>query len=245
MTSPALRLLIVDDEPLARQRTRRLLERIPDVEIVGECSNGREALAVIEAQPPDVLLLDINMPELDGLRVVEALDDPPAVIFATAYEHHAVKAFELEAVDYLLKPFSAERLGRALGRVRRQLEGAVSAPTHESRDNIRVPADTGSGVQMISAEQLVAARIEESVVFLMCADGESLCFAGTLHELEQMLPAHLYLRASRKALVRVDAITRFESTPEGGLHLETIGGHTEEVSRRRARFFRHRLKSGG
>ncbi|MCC7391964.1 response regulator [Candidatus Sumerlaeota bacterium] len=115
-----IRLLIVDDEPLARERARRLLDRAQDIDIVGECANGTEAFAAIEKLQPDVVLLDINMPGLDGLRLVEALDDPPAIIFATAHDHHAVQAFELEAADYLLKPFSAERLKRALDRVRQQ-----------------------------------------------------------------------------------------------------------------------------
>ncbi len=123
-------VLIVDDEPLARARARRMLERLDDIQIAGEASSGREAIEMIEREQPDVVLLDIQMPGIDGLRVLEALDDPPAVIFSTAFEHHAVRAFELDAVDYLLKPYSTERLDKALDRVRRQFGGRAqsSAP---------------------------------------------------------------------------------------------------------------------
>ena len=171
-----IRLLIVDDEPLARERARRLLDRAQDIDIVGECANGTEAFAAIEKLQPDVVLLDINMPGLDGLRLVEALDDPPAIIFATAHDHHAVQAFELEAVDYLLKPFSAERLKRALDRVRQQFalaEGAAPAPT-------KIAADNGRTTEFLLPDQIIAVRIVQSVVFITRSDGESLTFAGTL-----------------------------------------------------------------
>jgi two-component system LytT family response regulator len=243
---PRLRVLIADDEPLARERARRLLERVGDIEIIGECSNGRDALHQIETDPPDVVLLDINMPELDGIRLIEALDDAPAIILATAYEHHAVRAFELEVTDYLLKPYSAERLARALCRVRRQLSGTegVSGPVSPCEaPAARIPADTGRGIELIPVAELAAARIETSVVFLLRVDGERLCYAGTLQELEQQLSPTAFIRASRRAVVNLNSIERYESTVEGGLLLHLHGGHQEIVSRRRARFFRARFKS--
>jgi DNA-binding LytR/AlgR family response regulator len=235
-----LRLLLVDDEPLARERARRLLERVGDVEIVGEAQHGREALARIEELQPDVLLLDINMPELDGLRLLEALDDPPAVIFATAHEHHAVRAFDLEAVDYLLKPFSAERLKRALDRVRRQFALGKAAGAEGGKSG-RIPAENGRSIELLPPERIVAARIDEGVVFLLRDDGEKLTFAGSLQELEEQLPLEDFLRASRRSIVQVAAIERFVPTLEGGLLLYLRGGAEEVVSRRRARFFRSRL----
>lgn len=242
MSMPPLRVLIVDDEPLARERTRRLLERLGGVEVLGECANGREALESLEKEAPDVLLLDINMPELDGLRLIEALDDPPAIILATAYEHHALRAFELEVTDYLLKPFSAERLGKALSRVRKQLGGDTQETIAAASEPVRLPVDTGRGIELVSSRELSGACIEEGVVFLLRADGERLCFAGTLQELEKALPASDFLRASRRALVHLAAIERFESNEDGSLSLYLSGGHQEQVSRRRARFFRMALK---
>lgn len=243
MDFPLLRILLVDDEPLALERARRLLGVVGGVEVIGECSNGRDALACIEADPPDAVLLDINMPELDGLRMLEALDDPPAIIFATAYDQHAVRAFDLDATDYLLKPFSAERLGRALAKVKKQLGDHTQADLANtaSSSGVRIPVDTGRCIQMIPSENLSGARIDESVVFLLHDDGELLCYAGTLQNLELHLPPRSFLRASRSAIVNLNAIERFEPTEEGGLKLSLRGGHTEQVSRRRARFFRRRL----
>ena len=121
MDRDRLRVLIVDDEPLARARTRRLLEGLSDVEIVGEAGSAREARDVIATLRPDLLLLDIQMPEEDGFQLLDSLDLRPAVVFVTAFDHYAVRAFEENACDYLLKPFRAERLKEAIDRARRDL----------------------------------------------------------------------------------------------------------------------------
>ena len=119
-----LRVLIVDDEPLARERLRVLLRDAPEVQVVGECGDGRRALAAIRRRRPDLLFLDVQMPELDGFAVLRALDptELPAVIFVTAYDRYALRAFEVHALDYLLKPFDRERFHRALARARTQIE---------------------------------------------------------------------------------------------------------------------------
>jgi len=234
--TPRIRLAIVDDEPLARERVRHLLRNARDVEIVGEAANGREGLALVEREQPDVVVLDINMPEVDGLRMMEALDDPPAVIFATAYEHHAVRAFELEAVDYLLKPFNSDRLQRALDRVRRQFALRRSAEGEPEPRHIR--AENGRDIELLDPDRISVARIEEGVVFLLRDDGERLVFAGTLQELEEQLPPEEFPRASRKALVNRRAVESYRAVEEGGLRLKLRGGHEETVSRRRARVFR-------
>lgn len=239
---PPLRAVIVEDESLARDRLRRLLGRTGGIDIVGEASNGRDGFALVESTHPDVLLLDINMPELDGLRLLEALDDPPAVIFTTAYEHHAVRAFELEAVDYLLKPFSAERLGRAVDRVRRQFAVRPTAPLAAAPP---IAAEDGRRTILLPPANLVLARIVERVVLLRRDDGETLCYTGTLQELEESLPEGDFLRASRQCIVNRHAITAYSPTPEGGLRLDLATGESETVSRRRARFFRHGLRWGG
>src|SRR5476651_898406 len=116
-----LTALIVDDEPLARERLRTLLAAESDLEIIGECANGREAVAAVKKQRPDLLFLDIQMPELDGFQTLAQLASPlPAVIFVTAFDEHAVKAFEIHALDYLLKPFKPARLRAAVARAREQ-----------------------------------------------------------------------------------------------------------------------------
>jgi len=119
-----LRVLIVDDEPLARERIRALLRDAPETEVVGECGDGRRAVAAIRRRKPDLVFLDVQMPELDGFEVLRALGpaEMPAVIFVTAYDRYALRAFEVHALDYLLKPFDRERFQRALARARSQLE---------------------------------------------------------------------------------------------------------------------------
>ncbi len=235
---PPLRMILVDDEPLARERARRLVQKIGGIEIVAEAWDGRMGLEMIERHQPDVVLLDVNMPEVDGLRMLEALDDPPAVVFSTAHEQYAVRAFELEAVDYLLKPYSAERLAKALERVRRQFGLASSPVETEPR---RIPAENGGDTELIDPNRLVCARIESGVVLLLRDDGERLCFEGTLGDLEALLPSGSFLRANRQAIVNISAIEALSPTDEGGLELRLRGGTSETVSRRRARHFRFLL----
>lgn len=244
---PALRVLIVDDEPLARERARRLLDRLDGIEIIGEAATGGEALKRIERDQPDVVLLDIQMPDLDGMRVLEALDDPPAVIFSTAYEHHAVRAFELDAVDYLLKPYSAERLARALDRARRQISlSAPATPPADAEDAapgpLRIPAENGRRTELLPVDHLSAARIEEGVVFLLRDDGERLIYAESLNDLEESLASSRCLRINRQTLVNLDAVEAVEPHRSGGLLLHLRGGHKEVVSRRRTRHVKHWLR---
>src|SRR3954469_24181135 len=127
-----MRAVIADDEPLARRRLRTLLGSHDDIELVGECSDGRETLRALESLKPDLLLLDVQMPELTGvelMRLTESL--PPAIVFVTAYDQYAVEAFEVHALDYLLKPYDEERFGAMLRRVRAQLEQHRSRDAHE------------------------------------------------------------------------------------------------------------------
>lgn len=127
----ALRVLIVDDEAFARQRLRRLLSEQPDIEIVGEAANGREAVALITTHNPDVVLLDVQMPRVDGFGVLRALDGPaPLVIFVTAFDEHAVAAFNVHAFDYILKPVEPARFADAIARARAQIEQSTAAERH-------------------------------------------------------------------------------------------------------------------
>ena len=129
-----LTALIVDDEPLARERLRTLLAAEPDLEVIGECVNGRDALAAVKRQRPNLLFLDIQMPELDGFQTLAQLAAPlPVVIFVTAFDEHAVRAFEVHALDYLLKPFKPARLRSAVARARTQLVEQKSGADDTSR----------------------------------------------------------------------------------------------------------------
>src|SRR5689334_19287143 len=132
-TRVKIRTLIVDDEPLARQRIRTLLQQEDDIDLIGECANGRDAVAAVRDLQPDLMFLDVQMPLLDGFGVLEALHNErlPAVIFVTAYDRYAVRAFETHALDYLLKPFDRSRFGKALERARTQVERHEHAQTSQ------------------------------------------------------------------------------------------------------------------
>lgn len=227
-----LRLLIIDDEELARARARRLLSHIEGVDIIGEADSGLKGLALIEELSPDAVLLDIEMPDLDGLRLHSALDDPPAVIYSTAYDSHAIRAFELDATDYLLKPYSAERLRKAIEKVRRQ--HSISACEKPTPQPARISVDDGAGAAFINTADILMARIEEGVVFILTCDGEKYSCQGTLQDLEGLLPHQEFIRINRQAIVALSAIRKYTANEDGSLALELSSGAMETVSRRRA-----------
>src|SRR5215217_803594 len=131
MTDAPIRVAIVDDEPLARAVVREYLAAVPGIEVVAECANGFEAVKVVSELHPDLLFLDVQMPKLDGFEVLELVGRDVAVIFVTAYDQYALRAFEVHAVDYLLKPFSADRLGAAIQRARERLGRGDRSPARE------------------------------------------------------------------------------------------------------------------
>ncbi len=244
-----MRALVVDDEPLARERLTRQLRGLPDVEVVGEAGNGREALEAAQRLRPDVVLLDIRMPGMDGLeaaRHLAALQTPPAVIFTTAYGEHALEAFDHHAVDYLLKPIRGERLAAALAgctRVNRaQLsalsdgEGAASARTH-------LCARRHGDLVMVPIDEVVFFQADQKYVRVVYAEGELL--------LEESLKAlhdefgERFVRIHRNALVARRAL-RALVHDGGSLKVELAGSDERlEVSRRHAATLRTLLRGGG
>ncbi len=228
-----LKILIVDDEPLACQRARQLLSKIENLKIVGEINSGYEALKFIESNDPDIVLLDIQMPDLDGIRVLEAIDDPPAIIFSTAYDQFAVKAFEIEAVDYLLKPYSLERLRKAIEKAKRYL--AINSPASESdKYPEKIAALNGLSTELVSIDDIIFFHIVEGVVFLIRKDGENLIYEKKLNDLEGILSPSQFFRANRQAIINLNAISSFLPIQEGGLKVKFKSGHETTVSRRRA-----------
>jgi two-component system LytT family response regulator len=206
-----LRAILIDDEPLARERLRQLLDA--DIEIVAECANGVSAITEVRAKQPDVLLLDIRMPDMDGFAVVEALGArAPWVILTTAYDEHAVRAFEARALDYLLKPISRTRLREALARVR---EGMAAGKSPERRLAVR----DGANVTFV--------RIGE-VNWIEAAGNYALVHAGaathilrdTMSALEERLPHEAFLRVSRSAIVNLNHVRALLS--EDGLHYAVL-----------------------
>lgn len=240
----SLRVLVVDDEPAARSRLQLMLEEL-DVESAGEAANGLEALEACRSRRPDVLLLDIEMPEIDGFDVARHLPDPaPLIIFQTAYDEYALQAFEHAALDYLVKPVALERLERALERARARLaagraeraltprllatlRGAVAAPPRQPRVLVR---DRG-GHRLVPFSDVVRFTTEDGVVCARLHDSRYLT-DYTLTELEERTSGS-FVRVSRGDLVNLDAVVRILPSGDGAGELELAEGTRVRVSRRR------------
>lgn len=218
MTSPTgrpLRVLIVDDEPLARQVARHHAETVPEVEVVGECANGYEAVKAVSDVVPDVLVLDVQMPKLSGFDVLELIGSGPAVIFATAHDEFALKAFEVHAVDYLLKPFSRDRMAEALERARGRL--AASSPQGEAalRDAMRlvridrVLVRDGHKVHIVPVAQLDYVQAQDDYVMLHAGE-RALLKEQPLSSLEAQLDPSRFIRIHRSYLVHLARLDRVE-----------------------------------
>lgn len=252
-----LRAVIADDEPRARQFLDRLLSERPEIDVVGEAKGGAEALALVARLSPDVVFLDIQMPDLSGLEVARHLkgDDAPVVVFVTAYDQHAVEAFEVAALDYLLKPIRRERLAEAVRRVAHEVrsgrgatgqEAAVRAVLknaevqHRLEPLRRLPVRFRREVKLLDLEQ-VARVVSRDRVVLACAEGREYLVDYTLQELEERLPAGQFVRAHRAALVNIDSIESYGGE-DGVLVLRLKDGTRVEASERRAAEVRRRLR---
>jgi two-component system, LytTR family, response regulator len=219
-----MRALIVDDERLARLEMRRLLSAHPDVEIAGEARGGPEAVDLVRKLAPDVMFLDIQMPGMTGFDVLEALDDVPAVIFTTAYDEYAVRAFEVNALDYLMKPVAPERLAAALAKVRPH----TGTPRLES-----VFVRDGDRCWIVRLPDIFLLESEGNYTRLYFA-GERPLIRRSLSALEAQLDPAAFFRAGRKQIVNLKWIERVDVGVAGGLVVHLRSGHTVEMSRRQS-----------
>jgi two-component system, LytTR family, response regulator len=212
-----LRTVVVDDEDLARQMVREMLKPHPEVEIVGECANGFEAVRMVSELKPDLLFLDIQMPKLDGFEVLELIGDEIAVIFATAYDEHALHAFEVHAVDYLLKPFGASRFELALERAKQRLGKKMSpapdqllAASREQEKYVeRVVVKDGTRVQIIPLDKLDYAEAQDDYIALV-SQGKKYLKQQTISSLESSLDPAYFVRIHRSYIVNLERVTRLE-----------------------------------
>lgn len=212
-----IRAIVVDDEELARQIVREMLKPHPEVEMVGECANGFEAVRMVSELRPDLLFLDIQMPKLDGFEVLELIGDEIAVVFATAYDEHALRAFEVHAVDYLLKPFRAERFEVALERAKQRIGKKMSpgpnqllAATREPGKYLeRVVVKDGTRVQIIPLEKLDYAEAQDDYIAL-ASQGKKYLKQQTISSLEASLDPANFVRIHRSYIVNLERVTRLE-----------------------------------
>jgi two-component system LytT family response regulator len=251
MSTTVLRTLVVDDEALARERLRTLLAGHADVRLVGECASGGEAVEAILAEAPDLVFLDVQMPGRSGLDVVAEVgpERMPAVVFATAYDEFALRAFDANAVDYLLKPIGEERLGEALERVRRRLGAAAgprldpgllavleqlgAAPAYRARFAVR----TGEKFHIVRAADITWIEAADNYVRLHVPGGAHLLRA-TVRDMEAMLDPRRFLRIHRSIVVNVDRVKTLTSWGLGEYLFELTDGTKLSSSRRYRRAIR-------
>lgn len=249
-----MRVLIVDDEAAARRRLAMLLEEL-GVEIVGEAANGMSALELARDRRPDVVLLDVAMPEVDGFDVARHLPEPrPLVIFQTAYAEFALKAFEHEALDYVVKPVTRTRLAQAMERARLRLEDSTTAPgwtpgalaelgaamRHQPPRPARLLVRHGTGHRLVPLHDIVRFSATEGLVYAHTPDRVS-GTDYTLNELEARTPG-AFVRASRADLVNLSHIDGVTSNGDGSATLSLCDGTAVRVSRRRAAAVRAALQ---
>jgi two-component system, LytTR family, response regulator AlgR len=232
MDEPPLRVLIADDEPLAAERLQLLLARAPNVDLVGTASDGEAAVRLASGLEPDVMLLDIAMPGMDGIDVARALADrrpSPAVVFVTAFDQFAVAAFEVEAVDYLMKPVTPERLKRALKRARDHLRRREKAPARPAPTSPYLEefwASDLSGLVRIASRDVDRVSAERDYMRLHVGR-RSWLIHHSMNALEEGLDPELFVRLHRSAIVRKDFIAGFTRNPSGRW-IARLGDGTEQ-----------------
>ena len=251
-----LRVVLADDERPARRFLINLLKTFPDVEVVGEAANGTDAIDLIESQKPDLALLDLNMPEAGGLDVARLVKAgaTPSIAFVTAYDEFAVQAFELNAIDYLLKPVERERLATTLDRARTRAASAASErakgltaasaalETATRRTYLeRIPVRRREETVILPVRQIVSIVAEGELLHLTTATNERFTISHRLHALESRLDPRRFVRLGRGTLAAVDQIQKVSPMPGGTYQVQMANGQTLAVSRIQSRVLRDTL----
>jgi DNA-binding LytR/AlgR family response regulator len=250
--APPMRTVIVDDEPLARERLHHLLAPLDDVEIVGEARNGPEALDLIGREQPDLIFLDVQMPGMSGFDVLRELDgDVPHVVFATAHDDYAVQAFEVDAVDYLLKPVGRRRVADAVARVRQRAPAEAAASIESLLDRLggedvrprRIPVHAGRRILLVAPDDVRWFGVEHRLVYAHLADRAHMT-NFTLRELEQRLDPASFFRAHKATLVNLSHVKAIVPWFGGRVKLamDDVAASEVAVSRAQARALRARLR---
>jgi two-component system, LytTR family, response regulator len=252
-----LRVVVADDERPARSFLTALLRSFPDVALLGEATSGREAVSLIEQERPDLALLDLQMPELDGIEVVRMLKkgDVPLIVFVTAYDEYAVKAFEVNAVDYLLKPVEKARLREAINRAQDRIEhveiveeqatrvdAAINAYEASSRPYLeRIPVRRRDEVVIVPVAQIASIVADGELLNITTLRNERHTITYRLKDLEQRLDPARFIRLGRGILANVEMVSRIGVMP-GGTHLAILtNGQKLSVSRIQSRILRQRF----
>jgi DNA-binding LytR/AlgR family response regulator len=228
-----LRVVLADDERPARRFLMNLLQTFPDVEVVGEAGNGKDALGLIASERPDLALLDLHMPETGGLDVARLLKGgaSPAIAFVTAHDDFAVDAFELNAIDYLLKPVDRDRLAATIDRARKRAGGYLE----------RIPVRRKDETVILPVRQIASVVAEGELLHLTTLGNERFIISHRLHALEARLDPKRFVRLSRGALAALDQIRKVTPMPGGTCQVQLANGQTLPVSRIQSRLLRDTL----
>lgn len=245
-----IRAIIVDDEKLARSRLRRMLVKYESLEVVGEAGNGKDALTVVRETGPDVIFLDIRMPLLSGFEMLQSLEKSPYIIFTTAYDEYALRAFEENAVDYLLKPISEEKLDRAVSKVKKILEkGLIVSPdlervlrTIQRKADIvrRFSVKVGDRMFIVPEDEIVFFHAEDKYTFLNTAD-KSYIIPFTLKELESRLDPEVFIRMHRSFIVSAEQIGSMHRWFGGRIRLKMKNGKEITISQHYVNGFKQKM----
>jgi two-component system LytT family response regulator len=249
-TRKKIRALIVDDEPIARSNLRAMLRGYSDVELIGECGGGAQAVRTIQADPPDLLFLDVQMPEMSGFDVLRRVDLAriPAIVFVTAYDQYALRAFEVQALDYLLKPFDDERFAQALDRARTQIEqreaaglkqrllallgGEAKPPGPRREDEVKFLIKTASRIFFVKAEEIDWIEAADYYVCLHVG-GQSHMLRETMAEMEAKLDPERFCRIHRSTIVNLSRVRQVQPRPGGEYVVVLADDATLRLSRGR------------
>jgi two-component system LytT family response regulator len=233
-----VKALIIDDEQLARQLIRNYLKSFAEIEIIGECENGFEGVRNIAELKPDLIFLDIQMPKLNGFEMLELIDNPPEIIFITAHNDFAIRAFEMNAVDYLLKPYSQERLisavQKAADKIRtgsgkdKNIDQLIHQPLSEKLE--RIVVKTGTKIKVIPVDKISYLEAQDDYIMLYTDEGKHLK-QGTMKYYEDHLDSSKFIRVHRSYIVRIDQVVQLEPYSKDNYLLKLKNGTALKVSR--------------
>ena len=224
-----MKVIIIDDEPLARSIIREYLQNHSDLKLIGECNDGFEGVKSIQQLQPDLIFLDIQMPKINGFEMLELIDEPPAVIFTTAFDEFAIKAFESHAVDYLLKPFSQERFDKAISKwqqteksmsVKERLAPLLDSVSTSPSEQQRVVVKLSGKIRIIPVEDIHYLEAADDYVKIHTREG-ALLKNKTMGHFEQVLDKNLFVRTHRSFMVNITEITRIDPYEKDG-HLAIL-----------------------
>ncbi len=230
------KVVIIDDEFLARSMVKEYLLKHPEFEVVAECGDGFEGLKAIQEHEPNLIFLDIQMPKISGFEMLELVDEPPAVIFATAFDEYAIKAFDAHAIDYLLKPFDQERFDKAIGKFLAQHKNDNSATKDLLNDaqlpniNNRIVVKNGSKIKIIPVQEVLYLEAADDFVKIFTKDGYYLK-NKTMAFFESFLPQDMFVRSHRSFIVNIGEITRIDPYEKDGHVAVLKNGAKINVSR--------------